>query len=137
MNFYLMMSIFILIGLLTGYCAQRRGRDAKVWFLIGFLFGLIGLGALFLFPRKDMEEVPNTESLNTSKPIEDQVEPPRIESQSKEWFYLDKQNNQFGPITFESLKEKLNSGIVDGSTYVWTEGMENWMRIRDKLKNEG
>jgi hypothetical protein len=129
MNFYLMMLSFTLIALLTGYCAQRRGRDPKIWFVIGFLFGLFGLAALFLISKQEIKPV-KLESLVVEPTPPAEV--PQIVHQTREWFYLDKEHKQFGPTTFENLKEKFDAGAINSSTYVWTEGMDEWKRIKEK-----
>lgn len=44
-----------------------------------------------------------------------------------EWYYQGRYG-QIGPITEEQILEMLEIGGIERSTYVWTEGMEDWRR---------
>jgi hypothetical protein len=46
-----------------------------------------------------------------------------------EFFYLDDQNNQFGPVTYAGLKEAYRAGAIHDSTLVFGHGMANWQEI--------
>jgi len=46
------------------------------------------------------------------------------------WFYVD-QEQQVGPVAFAVIKKTWRNGIIGSSTFVWREGMEDWMRMRD------
>lgn len=45
---------------------------------------------------------------------------------NKDWYYLDAQNEQKGPVSVANLKQLFRSGAVTGNTYIVTEGMGNW-----------
>ena len=49
----------------------------------------------------------------------------------KVWFYLDKSNQQQGPVYFSALKSLWKEEKITSETYVWSENMPQWMRIRD------
>ncbi len=48
----LVVLIWILCGFGAGMIASQRGRGGCAWFIIGFLFGPLGLGAAFLIPNE-------------------------------------------------------------------------------------
>ena len=128
MNFYLLMTSFIVLGVLTGYCAQRRGRDPVIWFFIGVLFGIFGLIALFLMPATAPE---NAVIPVKDAPLEFPKEEPKIENLGKEWFILDQEHKQQGPMSFQFLKAKWGESSINPTTFVWSDGMTEWKRIRD------
>ncbi len=39
--------------------------------------------------------------------------------------------DQQGPYTVEQLRDLLNQGAIDTETYVWRDGFENWLPMRD------
>ena len=51
-SFVVGLLISLLIGYVTGRYAQKKGREKGVWFLLGFLFGLIPLIILAFLPSK-------------------------------------------------------------------------------------
>jgi hypothetical protein len=57
---------------------------------------------------------------------------------SKQWFYLDKNNEQKGPILSHLLMHKLKEGELDGLSLVYSTGMNNWGKAGDimELKEE-
>ena len=49
---------------------------------------------------------------------------------SEKWYYvLNGERN--GPIEFESLLELYQEANLSNNDYVWTKGLENWMKIKD------
>jgi len=123
--------LWICSGTLCAYVANRRGRDPFAWFLIGLLLGLVGLLLLFLFPviEHPEDKVPSEqEAIAEWTPV-----PPTLPT-SKDWFYLDSQHKQQGPLSFTSLKTIWQKGNLSPSSLVWSEGMEQWLPI-EKLPN--
>ncbi len=124
MQMFIMVGIWFLTGYISSYFAKQRGRDPIAWFVIGMILGLIGLLILFLLPPigKESEE---KEAERIIQPI------PKIEEEPlpSEWFYLDGGRNQQGPVSVDDLKNLWGSQKLEGSTYVWTETMENWQKI--------
>lgn len=49
-------------------------------------------------------------------------------SDAKEWFFLDA-GEQLGPFTVAVLREKAKAGRLQPRTYVWREGMPDWLRL--------
>ena len=116
---------WIIIGLTTSYYAKKRGRDRFGWFLIGMFFGLLGLIALFLLPKKTKEIIVIT-------PLEEKKEKKPIFPGL--WYYLGEQNTQHGPMSIDALKKEREEGKILGTTFVWNENMENWKPLEETLK---
>jgi hypothetical protein len=45
------------------------------------------------------------------------------------WFYLDRENNTLGPLTFRDMEVLLRTNEIELSTYAWNESMESWQHI--------
>ncbi len=44
-----------------------------------------------------------------------------------EWYYLDKQDQQVGPVAEADLQDLISKGIVKKETMVWNESMDSWL----------
>ena len=42
----------LVLGAATAWVAQRKNRNAVIWAMLGFMFGVIALGVCALFPRQ-------------------------------------------------------------------------------------
>jgi len=134
MSLTLSFIIWFLIGAACGYFALSRGRDPYIWFAIGIFFGVFGMIALFLLPpvkAEENQELPTpekTEPVSVAEPLPITVS---VEEgyQSKLWFYIIPSLPQVGPITFEDLKKMWKDEIINSTTFVWSAGMESWVRI--------
>lgn len=146
-------------GCLTSYLAYRRGKDPTLWFVIGIFFGVLGIVYLYLLPfiskeDSDEEKLDNTAAavavtgvsngrkdlleLAGEKKNSDGKEVPELGDYClHEWHYLDADHDQHGPVDFDYLKLCYREHKISPSTYVWTEGMENWLTIQEMapLKN--
>lgn len=134
----IMMIICTIIGAICYRYSKQRGRNPYTWFTIGLFFGLFGLIALFVMPPlnrprggkkgkdPDLERVPTliNHHLETLDPTHS----------SKLWYYLDQENQQFGPMSIDALTKAWRDGKVHATTYVWNELMENWKRFEEVLK---
>ncbi|EMD43043.1 Hypothetical protein EHI5A_169700 [Entamoeba histolytica KU27] len=51
-----------------------------------------------------------------------------------EWYYVEINNNKKekkGPVSLDKLKELLNQNIIQETTMVWAQGMEDWKILKD------
>lgn len=126
--------LWVLFGFATSYFAQQRGRDPRIWFFIGMFLGLIGLLLLFLLPSyaekeeiQDMQEIHVTPTSVTTAPEEAAFK----NDSPQEWYYLDSQRTQMGPMALEVLKKKWEQGDITEKSLLWCEGMENWKAINE------
>jgi hypothetical protein len=44
-----------------------------------------------------------------------------------EWYYLDNQEQQVGPLTEDALQNVISNGTIKKETMVWNESMESWL----------
>lgn len=123
MSLFISIALWLIIGAISAYYAQLRGRDPISWFVIGMLLGLIGLLILFFLPQLEQKVVPEEESLILKEPQKS----PNYRLNS--WFYLDSTHTQQGPISYLTLEKLLDQGELTGSSLVWSEGMEGWRPI--------
>ena len=54
--FLLTLALGVATGALGGYIAEKKGRTQRFGFIIGFLFGLIGVLGLFLIANKSKND---------------------------------------------------------------------------------
>lgn len=130
MRMLISIALLLFFAFISAYLAKQRGRDPIGWFMIGILLGIFSpLLLLLLKPlnKEGLEENEIDENIKLAPPLE---ETPKQYS-NKEWFYLDKANKQQGPIYFNTFKSLWLEEKISPSTYVWSEGMQNWMRIRE------
>lgn len=121
MEFFVVIVSWLLFGGATSYFASQRGRDPFAWFVIGMLLGILGLLLLFLLPpvgAQGEKEEPT--------PIK---ETPAVPVRLVEWYYLDSNRNQVGPISFVQLTHASHDGLIKPSTLVWSQGMGQWKRV--------
>lgn len=127
---WLMIISILLIGAITAHYAKKRGRRPTVWFAIGTLFGLLGLLLLFLMPSYAEKETPEASNLQPLSPAPVQA-PFSQDHLQKEWYYMDENHQQQGPIAFGALKQAWEHKQLIPDTFVWCEGMPDWRQIKD------
>ncbi len=49
---------------------------------------------------------------------------------SESWYYVENEQ-RIGPVDEDELKGLIHNKIIDGDTYVWKKGMENWEKLRE------
>ncbi len=123
----------ILFGFLCSRQAKKKNKNPLLWFQLGFLFGGVALIAFFLLGLKEKlnsqrlakEAAPASKSprLETAPSLEDKR---NTTLDTREWFYLDEENKQVGPITFELLKQEHLANKIQDKTLLWSLGMEDW-----------
>lgn len=118
----LIISLWILFGAASAYYGQIKGRDPILWFVLGALFGVISLIILFFLPTLEPKEEPIEEQVIAEEPLLNTFKSIRL----RDWFYIDNDQKQQGPVTFTLLRRKLYDGTLNNSTLVWSEGMEGW-----------
>ena len=125
MSLFLSITLWTLIGAITAYLANQRGRDPYAWFAIGILLGVFGMLILLILPPFDAgdKEIQNKDEIINITPAKEK------DIATVEWFCLDKMRKQQGPLVIEALKMLWKSGSIDVQSYVWSEGMNEWKRI--------
>jgi apolipoprotein N-acyltransferase len=130
-NILLSFILLLVISGLTAYYAERKGRSAAAWFVIGLLISFFAPLVLFFMPSlKDQ----SNETLPLSS--RNQIAPPpvparKVMNEDKLWYYLDLNHEQYGPVSLFALKELWDTGRLELGSYVWSEGMEKWEKVED------
>jgi len=123
-DLFLVFTIALLIGSLNAYLAKGRGRSPIIWFFVGAFFGLLGVLALFLFPKIQQDafvlKEPAQKDLEIKSPL-----PPLASS----WYYLNHAHVQVGPISLMELEKLYKEGAITSSTYLWCGGMPDWKKL--------
>ncbi len=109
------------MGCITAFLAERRGYNPYLGFLVGVLFGCLGLFALFFFTQRKEKKgsVPNKIPIPTLQGPKD-----------KFWYYVDLNQIQKGPISFEALRTAWKEGTVSPATLVWNEELLEWKPLQ-------
>lgn len=118
--------VWTFIGAGTAYLAFQRGRDPYIWFAIGIFLGVFGILILLILPPLNAKEV-------TTDPNATIIEVPAIIDPfaTKDWFYLDREGKQQGPIDIGALRNLWMTNGMDSKTFVWSEGMDKWKRVEE------
>lgn len=127
MSTLLTLAMWVLFGLACAYYAKERGRKPMHWFFIGLFLGIIGLILLFILPSlKNIQKKILTAAA---------VPPPSIPDKlQKLWYYLDGNNEQFGPMSFTALKRAKDEEKISSQSYVWNEEMDNWKKYEEAIE---
>ena len=117
MQLWLTLGFSLCIALITSMRAARMGRNRLIWFTVGWLFGLLGLIALYLIPTRQKER------------FQEEVEREPAPSLDGIWYYLDGEMERHGPMSGNRLMELRGDGVVTDATYVWSESCEDWIQL--------
>lgn len=118
------MLVLIIVCSLFGWCsslvATKKGRDPVAWFAIGFAFGILGLIAAALVPEVSADN-------QKQYPVASSVQQDDSEEEELiQWYYLDAQNEQFGPFSLKKIRSLIHEGVIKPTTYLWHPGLDQW-----------
>lgn len=137
---------YVILGCLSAYIADKKKRNVIGWFFAGAFFGFIGLVVLLLLPsRRNALEKPQNDPFDNSDLFDDlkkslagnDDEIPssgdlqEIVIDTEKWFYLNKDRENVGPISFEELVVLLKGKTYPEEIWVWKKGMKDWQRVKD------
>ncbi len=125
--------MWIVFGAVSAYFAKIRGKNPYLWFFLGMLFGVFGLLYLFFTPKPKRGE--QTESPTDGKTIDIS---PAYDPKFNEifWYYLDPENKQYGPMSFEALYRLYRDANISKKTFVWNESLESWKPLDEFILTE-
>lgn len=129
----MLISVLLLLffASLSAYLARQRGRDPVAWFMIGILLGIFAPLLLILLKPLQMGDE-DKEEIETIRSSSTQVqESPAQSYLNKEWFFVDENHQQQGPVNFDQLKVLWQENKITLATYVWSQGMSQWIKIED------
>jgi hypothetical protein len=114
------------VGFLSAYMASRRGRNVYLWFGIGFLFGILGMLAIFIMPNMRKKPEPRPAAIEPQPYIDGPID--------RFWYYLDHLRQQQGPMSHNALTQAWKRGEIVASTLVWHEDLPNWKELQELIK---
>jgi hypothetical protein len=110
------------IGLAAAYVAHRKKRNPYLWFFVGFFFGLFGLFFFIFLPQKKKTPKKTAPQPFISGPSD------------KFWYFLDKSNEQVGPMSYIALSKHWKEGEIGQSTFIWHEDLTDWKPLEDLIR---
>lgn len=54
-----------------------------------------------------------------------------MNSQNKQWYYLDKKHETFGVLDVDELHDLHKRKVITDKSYIWREGFDDWKRFKD------
>ncbi|GAB4186501.1 MAG: hypothetical protein Tsb0015_04340 [Simkaniaceae bacterium] len=126
---------WILSGAICSHFADKRGRSPFLWFFIGSFFGILSLFILLALPaRKPNDLVLQEAALAQIEPRQEEnffLEQLQSKTPTLLWYYLDRDFQQQGPISYAALKKAFLEEKISKETYVWNEEWENWKTLEE------
>ncbi|PCI95692.1 hypothetical protein COB11_01540 [Candidatus Aerophobetes bacterium] len=123
-RFLLLIGLSVLMGLVTAFFARnRRNRDFSIWFILGFMFGLLAFVPLLFLPKLKKKK---KENASKEEPIITVDLTPKLPMREQLWYFLDEKQTQVGPVSFEGLRKHFLTGTVGTTSYVWNAMMKDW-----------
>ncbi len=126
MDLPILIALWVIQGSIAAYYAKRKGRNPYLWFAIGCFFGIFGIFALFFLKQPKKAPLPAATPTPTRKSLP-----------YRQWYYLDQDTKQNGPLSTSALETAWEEGKINEATYVWYEGMENWKRWQEVCQEHG
>lgn len=143
--------LYICLGMLTAYLANKKNRNLIGWFLAGMFFGIFAIIFLLILPplpsstqdnrsmdQQDSEEFLLQNTLEDSEIISIPDTMNQIAIDTEKWFYLNKDYTNVGPISIVQLtaflkecKHSPEKGIDPQELRVWKKGMPNWEKVKN------
>ena len=117
-------------GLLSSYLAYRRGKNPILWFLVGALFGMLGVFALFFSGHFKKKQAASVAKLAEPKPY-------LAGPTNKFWYYLDAAGTQVGPLSYNGMTAAWKEGTVPVTAFVWHEDLTDWQALQDLVRFTG
>ena len=124
--------VFIfLCGNVCSRLAKYKQRNPKHWFWMGILFGFLAVIVLACLPRSKKiipaSAPPALPKIPALKAID-------VLHSNRIWYYLDKEKQQFGPMSLDLLSLNWREGKVQETTYVWNETFDQWKALKEVLQ---
>lgn len=129
---FLIVITWIVLGSLAAYFAQQRGRNPITWFILGLIFGILGLLALFIMPS--LAENSKTSEASQASAVEipqSTLAPPVLSNATAEWYYVDSNYTQQGPLSAADIKSLIEAQTITKETLVWCDGMPEWKKLEE------
>jgi hypothetical protein len=120
----------IICASIAAFIAQRKKANPYLWFAIGFIFGILGIFAVFFIPTKTKSKLASLPPEPAPRP-----EPVLRGPKDKFWYYVDKSKTQQGPVSFQAVQQFFKEGTISANTFVWHEDLSEWTQLENLLTN--
>ncbi|MGR3952078.1 MAG: DUF4339 domain-containing protein [Chlamydia sp.] len=121
----------LIVGAIAAILADWRGRSSILWFCLGTLLGPLGLLVLLIVPKLQSVSV----DPNRKEKVQEELfshQKMSLDIASASWFYIDLPTREAkGPLRFIDLQRLWRDGLLEKSTFVWSKGLKEWMKIAD------
>lgn len=111
-------ALSLITGAMCGLMAYRCGRRPLLWFLLGFLFGLIGVFVLFFLARRTRSSEKQHAVVAGPSPWE-----------SDYWYFLDGERKRRGPFNLRQLASAAKAGDLKQESWVWNDQLSEWRQV--------
>lgn len=126
--FFINVIICTLCGYLSFRAAQKKKMNPWFGFFVGSLFGLLGLIVIYFFPQKKPSlELPQKSPFTEKQNIF--FNNPAF--QEKLWHYVGKNKEVSEAISLYKMKSEFQKGKITMDTYIWTEAMSDWKKVKE------
>ena len=129
MGHWMLVLLWLVMGLLCARLATKKGRNPAIWFVVGFVASWVGLLVLFILPAAKASETVEAPKQKNDDPMTIDVTAQVMNSEPL-WFYLDGDHEQQGPTAESKLRSLWKSGVLKPASLVWKEGMSEWKEIK-------
>lgn len=137
-NLYVTVCVLVLVGAITAFLAHRRGRNPLPWFVLGVALGVLAIAILYLWPspqtaqqRQAVAAAPQPQPAPAQPALMEASASLHDEPKDTLWFYLDRNDEQQGPVSVPELERLWRQKDVNTESYVWSQGMNEWALIND------
>ncbi|MBM3208375.1 MAG: DUF4339 domain-containing protein [Chlamydiae bacterium] len=145
MESILTVAMWLAFGTASAYYAKKQRRNPYVWFFIGLFLGIFGLLLLLMLPllqrfknslHGNQHKTQSTQ--NTTVTVDLGSSLMRAASQEQKnlmWYYLDRANEQKGPMSFNAFDKQWQEGSLTGATLIWNEHLTEWKVLEELFPN--
>lgn len=130
--------IQVLLGFIGYYIAIKKNKSPIIWFIVGFLFGFIGIIILLILSDK----VDNSNDLSyenkyspRNKQNKEYIEEATVQQEETQpsnfWFFLNENKQITGPVSLDIIYKNIIKKEYPEKTWIWKKGMKNWQRLEE------
>lgn len=120
--------VWIIMGLIGGRLAEKRGRNPWFWCFVGVMFWPALLALLVLPDLNDELEEPTGRMAREVHAAFDEATTVLADDyfSSHVWYYLDESHKEEGPVEFSFIRDLWTRKQLTEASYLWHEGMADW-----------
>ena len=120
-TFFVSFFITCLWGYIGYRTAEKKGRNPKLWCVLGVLFGLFAIIVISLLRPKETQKVVEMPKLELEEIVQDN------------WYFLSHSKETKGPMSFNDFKTEFEAGTFNKQSFVWNETYTDWKKLEEDL----